>query len=161
MKSLSAPPPTAQRRSAPRRPCIIGGERGGRGPGRHKAKIRPAECAIGSGPSLAAGVVMSRGEGPKIEINPMNLSTDTNSTQPTQLSQVQRCGARARAGTPCQAPAIRGRRRCRLHGGLSPGAPKGKRNGNYTTGEWTQEAIAERRWLRALVRHCTGKGRAI
>jgi glucans biosynthesis protein len=95
------------------------------------------------------------------EINPMNLSTDNNSTQPTQLSQVQRCGARARAGTSCQAPAIRGRRRCRLHGGLSPGAPKGKRNGNYTTGEWTQEAIAERRWLRALVRHCTGKGRAI
>ncbi len=32
-----------------------------------------------------------------------------------------RCGAKTRAGSPCQCPAIRGRRRCRLHGGLSRG----------------------------------------
>jgi Tripartite tricarboxylate transporter family receptor len=57
-----------------------------------------------------------------------------------------------RAGTPCQSPAIRGRRRCRLHGGLSPGAPKGSQNGNYKNGEWTAEAIEERKWLRDLVR---------
>jgi hypothetical protein len=25
-------------------------------------------------------------------------------------------------------------------------------NGNYTNGEWTAEAIEERRWLRSLVR---------
>jgi hypothetical protein len=37
-------------------------------------------------------------------------------------------------------------------GGLSPGAPRGSRNGNYTNGEWTAEAIEERRWLRSLVR---------
>jgi hypothetical protein len=54
-------------------------------------------------------------------------------------------------GTPCQCPAIRGRRRCRLHGGLSPGAPKGTRNGNYRQGNWTADAIEERRWLRSLV----------
>src|SRR5438034_239132 len=35
---------------------------------------------------------------------------------------------------------------------LSPGAPRGSRNGNYTNGEWTAEAIEERRWLRSLVR---------
>ena len=29
---------------------------------------------------------------------------------------------------------------------------RGNRNGNYTKGEWTAEAIAERRWLRSLVR---------
>ena len=57
-----------------------------------------------------------------------------------------------RAGTSCQSPAIRGRRRCRLHGGLSPGAPKGSQNGNYKNGEWTAEAIEERKWLRDLVR---------
>jgi hypothetical protein len=34
-----------------------------------------------------------------------------------------RCGARTPTGTPCQRPAVRGRKRCRLHGGLSPGAP--------------------------------------
>jgi hypothetical protein len=61
------------------------------------------------------------------------------------LSQVSRCGAKTRSGTPCQRPPIRGRKRCRLHGGLSPGAPRGSRNGNYTNGEWTAEAIEERR----------------
>jgi hypothetical protein len=52
----------------------------------------------------------------------------------------------------CQRAPVQGRKRCRLHGGLSPGAPRGNRNGNYTNGEWTAEAIEERRWLRSLVR---------
>jgi hypothetical protein len=62
-----------------------------------------------------------------------------------------RCGARTRAGTACQRPAIHGRRRCRLHGGLSPGAPRGAKNGNFRHGNWTTEAVEERRWLRSLV----------
>ena len=36
---------------------------------------------------------------------------------------------------------------------LSPGAPRGSRNGNYRRGDWTTEAIEERRWLRSLVRN--------
>ncbi len=32
-----------------------------------------------------------------------------------------RCGARTRRGTPCQARAVEGKERCRLHGGLSTG----------------------------------------
>ncbi len=32
-----------------------------------------------------------------------------------------RCGARTRQGHPCRRAALRGRRRCRLHGGLSTG----------------------------------------
>lgn len=63
-----------------------------------------------------------------------------------------RCGAKTRAGTPCQCPAIRGRSRCRLHGGLSPGAPSGTGNGNYRDGYWTQEAVEVRRWARKLAR---------
>lgn len=31
------------------------------------------------------------------------------------------CGARTRRGAPCQAPLVRGRARCRRHGGLSTG----------------------------------------
>src|SRR4051812_41433807 len=31
-------------------------------------------------------------------------------------------------------------------------APRGSRNGNYRRGDWTTEAIEERRWLRSLVR---------
>lgn len=38
-------------------------------------------------------------------------------------STAPRCGARTRRadGRPCQAPAVRGKRRCRMHGGLSTG----------------------------------------
>ena len=39
-----------------------------------------------------------------------------------------------------------------MHGGRSPGAPKGRKNGNYRHGEFTGEAIAERRQLSAWIR---------
>jgi hypothetical protein len=68
------------------------------------------------------------------------------------------CGARTRAGTPCQRPTVRGRSRCRLHGGLSPGAPRGSKNGNFKNGDWTADAVAERKWLRSLVRSSGGNG---
>jgi hypothetical protein len=64
----------------------------------------------------------------------------------SHLSQAPCCGARTRAGTPCQRSPVRGRKRCRLH------TPRGSKNGNYRNGEWTAEAIEERRWLRSLVR---------
>jgi hypothetical protein len=37
-------------------------------------------------------------------------------------------------------------------------APRGPRNGNYSDGHWTAEAIEERRWLRSLVREFGTKG---
>lgn len=67
------------------------------------------------------------------------------------LRAAPRCGARTRAGTPCKCPAINGRSRCRLHGGLSLGAPRGAENGNYVDGYFTAEAIGERRWARSLL----------
>ena len=60
-----------------------------------------------------------------------------------------RCGARAktRGGEPCQAPAVRGKARCRMHGGKSSGAPKGNRNA------WKHGArSAEVRLLEAAIR---------
>jgi hypothetical protein len=72
-----------------------------------------------------------------------------------QLANIRaapRCGARTRAGGACQCPAIRDRKRCRLHGGRSPGAPKGRGNGNFKDGTFTAEAIQERQWLRSVVR---------
>ena len=74
------------------------------------------------------------------------------------LRRAPRCGAKTRAGTPCQRPAIHGRRRCRLHGGLSPGAPRGAKNGNFKNGVWTADAIEERRWLRSLVQSFANNG---
>ncbi|WP_318527335.1 HGGxSTG domain-containing protein [Ruegeria aquimaris] len=44
---------------------------------------------------------------------------------PLPKSQRPVCGAKTRAGGQCQARAVPGKRRCRLHGGLSTG-PKGK-----------------------------------
>jgi hypothetical protein len=50
-----------------------------------------------------------------------------------------RCGARTRSGNPCQSPAMPNGR-CRLHGGLSPGAPKGNRNASNSQSGTTPRA---------------------
>jgi hypothetical protein len=69
----------------------------------------------------------------------------------------KRCCAKTRRGTFCQAPAM-ANGRCRLHGGLSPGAPTGERNGNYRHGRYSKATrtirrAAQREWeaLRALI----------
>ena len=53
-----------------------------------------------------------------------------NPMQPEILANAPRCGARARTrgGAPCRSPAVRGSRRCRMHGGKGSGAPRGNRN---------------------------------
>ena len=48
--------------------------------------------------------------------------------QPAILAAAPRCGARTRAGSACLSPAVRGARRCRMHGGKGSGAPRGNRN---------------------------------
>ncbi|MEX0696305.1 MAG: HGGxSTG domain-containing protein [Dongiaceae bacterium] len=63
-----------------------------------------------------------------------------------------RCGARTRAGAPCRAPAVKGKRRCRMHGGANgAGAPKGNRN-RLVHGRRSAAAEADRRRLRELMR---------
>ena len=47
------------------------------------------------------------------------------------------------AGSPCQSPAMPNGR-CRMHGGKSPGAPKGNKNA-FKHGRYTAEAAARRR----------------
>ncbi len=64
-----------------------------------------------------------------------------------------RCLARTRKGTACQNGAMPNGR-CKFHGGMSTGAPTGPRNGNYRTGKYTKEAVAERRRFSALMREC-------
>lgn len=68
---------------------------------------------------------------------------------PMNLSK--RCGAKTRAGGVCNHPAMKNGR-CRFHGGLSTGAPKGSANGAYKHGLYTCEAVATRRMLAALRR---------
>jgi hypothetical protein len=63
-----------------------------------------------------------------------------------------RCGAKTRSGKLCRSPAVRGKNRCRMHGGAAgSGAPKGNINA-FKHGLFTREAIAERRSLRMLLR---------
>jgi uncharacterized protein YjcR len=63
---------------------------------------------------------------------------------------VSQCGAKARSGLPCtEAPMPNGR--CRVHGGLSPGAPKGNKNA-YKHGRYTQEAIEQKAMIDDLLR---------
>jgi hypothetical protein len=62
-----------------------------------------------------------------------------------------RCGAQTRQGRACQAPAIRGKRRCRKHGGHGSGSPRGNQHA-LKHGRYTAQAIAERRQVRQLWR---------
>jgi len=69
------------------------------------------------------------------------------------LAKAPRCGAKTRAGRPCRQAAVRGRSRCRMHGGAKgSGGPRENRNGNFKHGLYTVEAKATRRVMRAKVR---------
>ena len=63
-----------------------------------------------------------------------------------------RCGAKTRRGTPCEAPAVRGKKRCRMHGGAKgSGAPIGNKNA-LKHGFYTKEAIDERKAMNEFIR---------
>jgi hypothetical protein len=62
-----------------------------------------------------------------------------------------RCGAKTRAGEACRSPAMRGKRRCRMHGGpVKSGAPRGNRNARKH-GLFTKSAVRERKQVEALL----------
>ena len=62
-----------------------------------------------------------------------------------------RCGARTRSGSACRSPAVRGKKRCRMHGGAAgSGAPRANQNARKH-GMFTEDAIAERRQIQALL----------
>jgi glucans biosynthesis protein len=68
------------------------------------------------------------------------------------LFAAPRCLARTRSGTPCHSPKVNGKSRCRMHGGAKgSGGPKGPRHGRYRHGQFTCEAVEERRRTRALI----------
>lgn len=61
-----------------------------------------------------------------------------------------RCGARTRAGTPCRAPAVRGKARCRMHGAAA-GAPPGNAN-RLVHGRYTHATQQERQRIDAFIK---------
>lgn len=75
------------------------------------------------------------------------------SRQPQALASCAKCGARTRSGLTCQAPAVVGRQRCRMHGGArGSGAPHGDRNGSYRHGEASKTAVTQRAEIRSLMK---------
>lgn len=77
------------------------------------------------------------------------MSDHARNTGPMLVSP--RCGAKTRASGACRSPAVRGKKRCRMHGGAKgSGAPKANRNARKH-GLFTGDAIAERRQIRELL----------
>lgn len=72
----------------------------------------------------------------KSEGNPMHPSRCRAEQRDTsRLNAAPRCLAKTRGGSPCQSPAVKGKARCRMHGGAKgTGAPAGERNGAYRHG---------------------------
>lgn len=71
-----------------------------------------------------------------------------NPMQPANLANAPRCGARTRAGQECRSPAVKGRKRCRMHGGTNGGAPKLNRNA-WKHGDRSAEAESQLRAIRS------------
>jgi hypothetical protein len=77
------------------------------------------------------------------------MSNHAPNTSPMLASP--RCGAKTRPGGSCRSPAVRGKRRCRMHGGApESGAPRENQNARRH-GLFTRDAIAERKQIQALL----------
>ena len=110
--------------------------------GKGAQKVTVEHVHVHKGGQAIVGNVEARGEGShrNQEINPMLL----------HMRQAPRCRARTRRGSLCQCPAMKNGR-CRMHGGTSPGAPKGNKNA-YKHGHYMADAIARRRSIAMLIR---------
>lgn len=143
----------------------------------HPQQIHRASIEVGSQTDAVADVadvaVTAGATAPKLnlsreapELGPSIFSKVTdNPMQPKTLARAPRCGAQTRSGQPCLSPAVRGRQRCRMHGGTNKGAPEGNRNA-WKHGNRSQEAQVQlaavrvaNRNLRALAK--LGKGHSL
>ncbi len=99
-----------------------------------------------------------RGEGQKLEAKLVSLATvavaeTIEERRVSSMNAAPRCLARTRRGSSCQCPAIKGKSRCRIHGGArGSGAPKGESNGSYKHGAWTGESVDLRRQASRLLK---------
>ena len=78
----------------------------------------------------------------------------THGNPPGDPSTAPRCGARTRRNQPCRAPAVRGKQRCRMHGGRSTGprTPEGHERSTrarWKHGRYSAERHREFRRLKA------------
>jgi hypothetical protein len=122
------------------------------GRGKKKRTTASAEPAGDPGrphPAHAGSILATRHMPPL----PTTDHADIRQTRNAKVVLGPRCGARTRSGSSCRSPAVRGKVRCRMHGGATgSGAPKGERNGNYRHGLFTQKVLEERRRVAVLIR---------
>jgi hypothetical protein len=108
--------------------------------GKGQQKVTVEHVHVHSGGQAVVGMVGAPGGGA-----PRKLEDQPHASKlPMHLSC--RCGARTRRGNECQSPAMPNGR-CRLHGGKSPGAPKGNKNA-LKHGHYSADAAANRRLFR-------------
>ena len=93
------------------------------------------------------------------------MSAATRSGRRTRPSDLEiarmlsspRCGARARTRgyAPCRNPAVKGKRRCRMHGGKNEGGKIGNQNA-LKHGRYRQAVLREQREIRDFMKWCEG-----
>ena len=72
--------------------------------------------------------------------------------QPWPMHLSPRCGAQTRSGSPCQSPAVKGKQRCRMHGGASGSGARAGNTNALKHGRYTGEMLEFRRAVRELLR---------
>ncbi|PKL48116.1 MAG: hypothetical protein CVV42_10675 [Candidatus Riflebacteria bacterium HGW-Riflebacteria-2] len=77
-------------------------------------------------------------------------TSDKQSHAIENFQNIPRCGAKTRSGKPCQSPCIKGKRRCRMHGG-NAGAPMGNKNA-WKHGGRSQATIDNRKYTNGILR---------
>ena len=112
--------------------------------GKGQQKVTVEHVHVHSGAQAVVGTVETPGGGDRLRLWDQPLQSRL------PMHRSAQCGARTWRGRPCRSPAMPNGR-CRMHGGLSPGAPKGNRNA-FKHGRYIVETIARRRELAALVR---------
>ena len=113
--------------------------------GKGQQKVTVEHVHVHAGGQAVVGTVESPGGWGSTEIRG---STPCKANCPcTAAGDVERGQGR---GSPCRSPAMPNGR-CRMHGGTSPGAPKGNKNA-FKHGRYTAEAIARRRSVAVLIR---------
>ena len=82
----------------------------------------------------------------------MTADCAPSNPKPNDLNVRRTCGAKTRSGLPCKTPPVRGKKRCRMHGGaFGSGAPKGNQNARKH-GLFTRQAIEERKATNRMIR---------
>ena len=72
-----------------------------------------------------------------------------------------RCGAKTRSGNPCKSWPVKGKRRCRMHGGAKGiGGQPGNKNA-WKHGQRSAETVRLRKQINAMVREAKRAAREL